>query len=129
MKNSITARLASLLAITFLPVNLLAIVVCSIIINQSSNQIQESYQRELDTAMNRMVSDLNLVEERLSDFLIRYMTELTLEGADGSMITLEMLGDYYAVWRNSGRSGMAYFYDKKTGRLYLKYTAGSYGIQ
>lgn len=128
MKRSLTAKLAGMLIGTFLPVNLLAVVVCSVIINQSFNQVQESYQRELDVGMDRMVSDLEQVEERFSNFLIAYMTELTLEEADNSIAVLEMLEDFYDVWGSSGRSGMAYLYDKESGRIYLKYTAGAYEI-
>lgn len=128
MKRSLTAKLAGMLIGTFLPVNLLAVLVCSVIINQSSNQVQESYQRELDVGMDRLVSDLEHVEERFSDFLIDYMTELTLEETDNSIAALGMLEDFYDVWGSSGRSGMAYLYDKEGGRIYLKYTAGAYEI-
>lgn len=128
MKKSLTAKLAGMLIGSFLPVNLLAVIVCSVIINQSSNQVQESYQRELDAGMDRLVSDLRSVEDRFSDFLIDYMTELTLAEADDSVAALEMLGDFYEVWGNSGRSGMAYLYDKESRRLYLRYTAGAYEI-
>ncbi len=128
MKRSLTAKLAGMLISTFLPVNVLAVIVCSIIINQSSNQVQESYQRELDAGMDRLVSDLRNVEDRFSDFLIDYMTELTLAEADNSVEALEMLGDFYDVWGSGGRSGMAYLYDKESRRLYLRYTAGAYEI-
>lgn len=128
MKRSLTAKLAGMLIGTFLPVNLLAVTVCSIIINQSSNQVQDSYQREVDAGMDRLVSDLGQVEERFSDFLIEYMTELTLEEAGNAVVALEMLEDFCDVWNSGGRSGMAYLYDKESGRLYLKYTAGTYEI-
>lgn len=128
MKRSLTAKLAGMLIGTFLPVNLLAVIVCGVIINQSSNQVQESYQRELDVGMDRLVSDLEQVEDRFSDFLIEYMTELTLEEADNSVAVLGMLEDFYDVWDSGGYSGMAYLYDKESGRIYLKYTAGAYGI-
>lgn len=128
MKRSLTAKLAGMLIGTFLPVNILAVIVCSIIIHQSSNQVQESYQRELDAGMDRLVSDLKNVEDRFSDFLIEYMTELTLAEADNSVEALEMLGDFYDVWGSGGRSGMAYLYDKESRRLYLRYTAGAYEI-
>ena len=128
MKNSISSRLAGMVLGTFLPVNLLAILVCSIIINQSSRQVQESFQRELDTGMNQLVLDLDQLEERFSGFLLNYMTELTLEQGNNSLITLEMLAELHDVWENSGRSGMVYLYDKESGRLYLKYTPSAYGI-
>lgn len=128
MKRSLTTKLAGMLIGTFLPVNLLAVTVCSIIINQSSNQVQDSYQREVDAGMDRLVSDLGQVEERFSDFLIEYMTELTLEEAGNAVVALEMLEEFCDVWNSSGRSGMAYLYDKESGRLYLKYTAGTYEI-
>ncbi|MDE6168850.1 MAG: hypothetical protein K2G28_10380, partial [Acetatifactor sp.] len=128
MKNSISSRLAGMVLGTFLPVNLLAILVCSIIINQSSRQVQESFQRELDTGMNQLVLDLDQLEERFSGFLLNYMTELTLEQGNNSLTTLEMLAELHDVWENSGRSGMVYLYDKESGRLYLKYTPSAYGI-
>lgn len=128
MKNSISSRLAGMVLGTFLPVNLLAILVCSIIINQSSTQVQESFQRELDTGMNQLVVGLDQLEERFSDFLLDYMTELTLEQGNNSLITLEMLTKLQEIWENSGRSGMVYLYDKESGRLYLKYTPSAYGI-
>lgn len=128
MKKSITARLGGMLMGTFLPLNLLAIVLCSIIIHQTSEQVQEAYQRELDTAMNGLVSDLENIEERFSGFLLRYMTELTLEEGGNPFTTLEMLEDFYGVWESSGQAGQAWLYDKEGERLYLKYTAGSYEV-
>lgn len=128
MKKSITAKLGGMLLSTFLPLNLLAIILCSIIIHQTSEQVQEAYQRELDTAMNGLVSDLENIEERFSGFLLRYMTELTLEEGGNPFTTLEMLEDFYEVWESGGRQGQAWLYDKEGKRLYLKYTAGSYEV-
>ncbi len=128
MKKSISARLGGMLISTFLPLNLLAIILYSSIINQTSNQVQEAYQRELDTAMNGLISDLKNIEERYSGFLISYMTELTLEEVGSPLTTLEMLEDFHGVWESSGRDGQAWLYDKEGERLYLKYTAGSYEI-
>ena len=128
MKKSITARLGGMLMSTFLPLNLLAIVLCSIIIHQTSEQVQEAYQRELDTAMNGLMADLENIEERFSGFLLRYMTELTLEEGGNPFTTLEMLEDFYGVWESSGQAGQAWLYDKAGKRLYLKYTAGSYEV-
>lgn len=128
MKNSISARLAGLLVITFLPVNIFAIIASSVIINQVSGRVQDSYQRETDAAMNRLMTDLDQVEERFSDFLIEYMTELTLEESGNTMTTLQMLEDLYDVWDSVGRSGMTYLYDREEEKLYLRYTAGAYGV-
>ena len=108
MKKSITAKLGGMLLSTFLPLNLLAIILCSIIIHQTSEQVQEAYQRELDTAMNGLVSDLENIEERFSGFLLRYMTELTLEEGGNPFTTLEMLEDFYEVWESGGRQGQAW---------------------
>ncbi|MCI9338114.1 MAG: carbohydrate ABC transporter permease [Lachnospiraceae bacterium] len=96
--------------------------------NLGSVIIQDAYQRELDTAMNGLVSDLENIEERFSGFLISYMTELTLEEVNNPLTALEMLEELHGVRESGGRDGMAWLYDKEGERLYLKYTAGSYEI-
>ncbi len=108
MKNSILARLGGMLISTFLPLNLLAIILYSSIINQTSNQVQEAYQREPDAAMNGLIYGLKNIGERYFSLPISYMTEMTLEEGGSPLTTLEMLEDFHRVWESSGRDGQAW---------------------
>ena len=73
-RQSLSDQLICMVMITFLPVNLLAIVVSSMILAHVSGQVKEFCQRDLDTVMDRIQEDLMETEDAFSDFLLDYMT-------------------------------------------------------
>ncbi|MCM1025535.1 MAG: histidine kinase [Roseburia sp.] len=124
--NTLSVRLAYLVTVTFLPVNLLAILVSGVIFFQASGQIRDAYQRELDTAMSRVTLGLERLEEGYSDFLVSYMTELTLASDSDPLAEIEMLGRLKELGETSGMAGAACLIDRKSGRVLARYSAGQY---
>lgn len=128
-KHTLSNQLIRMVIITFLPVNLLAVLVCGFILVQASGQVRESYQRELDTVMNQMQEDLMEAEEAFSDFLLDYMSELMLVNVSSPTVNYNMITDLSDDFEKCGGDGLYYLYDKKEDRIYLRYSRGVYAIE
>jgi len=126
--GSLSSRLAGLVLITYVPVNLFAILVVSVMLIQSSRQVQDSYQRELDTTMGRLSSDLEKLEEGYTDFLTEYMFELTVEKGSNRMATYDMLDSLHDIFESADRTGIVYLSEKMEEKLFLRYTSGAYSV-
>ena len=127
--RSLAFRLLNVLYCTFIPINILTIVMCGIIISIAATQIRNAYQNELISSMTHLTMDLDKVEENTEDFILDYMTELTLTNYTNHMTNYEMLNDLQRLFRVTNKKGLYYLYDYSDERLYLKYTSGSYGIR
>ncbi len=126
--NTLTGRLAYLVTCTFLPVNLLAIIVSGMILLQAAEQIQDARQRELDMAMNRMAVNLERLEEDFSGFLVSYMTELTLASKRNQLAEIEMLGRLKEMEGASGMAGLVWLGHKGEGRVFVRSSSGRYAV-
>lgn len=126
--RSLSGRLACLMALTYIPVNLFAILACSVMLFQSSRQVRDSYQRELDMAMTQLHSDLEKLEDRYLNLLTEYMFELTAEKGKDQLAAYGMLDDLHDMLASIDRAGIVYLYEKKEERLLLRYTAKDYAI-
>ena len=111
---------------TFLPVNIVAIVVSGMILLKSTDQIRDSYQKELDTAMASFSFSLSEMEDRIDDFTRTYLTELTLAESNDNMVVYDMLTSLKDIYQVTGMEGLMYIVDRKTGQLYLKYSNSVY---
>lgn len=127
--EKLTFRLLYVACITFLPLNLLAIAACVMVIVRASGQVQASYERELDTFMTQFGEDLGKVEDSMEDFILKYLTELTLSGGGDTMVCYEMLEDLSAGFNSAGQKGFLYLYNRDENRIFVKYPRGSYAIE
>ena len=128
MWKSLAFRLLYVVCMTFLPLNIMAIVVSGMVIWKSSEEVLYSYQRELSSSMTRFVSDLEKVDEYRDSFVLDYLTELTLADAGDNMISYQMIDDLGNIFSGSHIKGIFYLYDRMEDRLFLKYTKKAYSI-
>lgn len=126
--RSLSSRLAGLMILTYVPVNLFAILVCNVMLFQFSRQVQDSYQRELDTAMEQLSSDLVKLEDRYSDVLTEYMFELTAKKGSNQLATYGMLDSLHDIFEDIDRTGIVYLYAKEEEKMLMRYTSGAYPI-
>ncbi len=127
-RQSLSDQLICMVMITFLPVNLLAIVVSSMILAHVSGQVKEFCQRDLDTVMDRIQEDLMETEDAFSDFLLDYMTELTPLDINSPMANYDMVTDLRDTFRKSSGDGFYYLFDRKENRIYLRCSTGLYSV-
>ncbi len=125
---SLSKKLVMIVLVTFLPVNFLAVAVCSFILIQASGQVKASYQRELDQFMGEMFAVFGQIEDSFSDFLVDYMSELTIVAVRDAMADYEMITDLKSVFEDGGCRGMYFLYENGTENIYLKYSANSYAV-
>lgn len=128
MWKSLAFRLLYVVCMTFLPLNIMAIVVSGMVIWKSSEQVLDSYQRELTTSMTRFVSDLERVDEYRDSFVLEFLTELTLADASDNMVSYQMIDELGNIFSGAQMKGLFYLYDRMEDRLFLKYTKGAYSI-
>lgn len=128
-RQSLSDQLIRMVMFTFLPVNVLAIAVSSMILAKVSGQVREFCQRDLDAVMNQIQADLLETEEAFSDFFLDYLTELTLSDINSPMAAYDMLTDLHDDFKQSGGEGVYYLYDKRKDRLYLRHSAGCYPVR
>lgn len=126
--STLSGRLIWLVTATFLPVNLLAIIVSGIILLQAAEQIQDVRQREMDTVMNRVAVNLERLEEGFSGFLVSYMTELTLASGGNPFSEIEMLKRLKEIGETSGMAGLVCLADKGEDRVFVRYSSGKYPV-
>ena len=127
--KSLAFRLLYVVCATFLPLNIMAIVVSGMVIWKSSEEVLDSYQREVNTSMDRLESDLRKVDEYRDSFVLDYLNELTLAESSDNMVSYGMVRDLGEIFTGAGLQGIFYLYDRMEDRLFLKYTRGAYPIQ
>ncbi|MDO4285466.1 MAG: histidine kinase [Eubacteriales bacterium] len=126
--NSLVWRLLFVVCASFLPLNLLAIIVSGVVIWQASARVQEADQRELETVMEELGSDLARIDNGVEEFVLSYMTELTLADGSDDMISYQMSHSLKEILENGGRLGAVCLYDKMTDRLFFRYMGGTYSV-
>lgn len=133
MESGLTKRLSYrilyVVVATFLPMNVLAILVSGLVLSKSTNQFKESYQRKLDIAMDSYQYSVMEFEERYDDFVREYVDELTLTEQQDNMILYSMLNDVKDIFEVTGMVGFAYLVHKATEQEYIKYTENYYAAQ
>ena len=127
-RRSLSKKLVFIVLVTFLPVNLLAVSVCSYILIQASGQIRDSYQSELDNFVREMFTSFGQIEDCFSEFLVYYMSELTIAARRDAMTDYDMLMELQNVFEEGGCRGMYFLYENGTDKIHLKYTQGAYPV-
>lgn len=126
--RGLSFRLLCVVCATFLPLNLMAIVVSGMVIWKSSEQVLEFYQRELDDSMERFVQELNKIDDKVDGFVLEYQAELMLLDGGDNMVSYEMVGQLGKIISDAEMPGVFYLYDAQMDRLFLKYSGKDYSI-
>ena len=113
---------------SFLPLNIMAVLVSGIVIWNSSEQTVNFYQRDLNAAMMRFEMDLQKIDEQVDSFVMEYLSELTLTGGSDNMTSFQMANTLQEIFKQAGMNGVLYLYDKQEERFFVKYSSSVYSI-
>lgn len=123
-------RLLIVVLFTVLPINMISIVVSGMVFYNSTRQIRDSYQRELDSGMTYFFKLLEDMDHYYDSFVTDYLEDLTLSSdAEGdNMACYEMLDSLKTTFNYANFDGVFYLYERKSGRVYFKYNSDRYNV-
>lgn len=123
-------RLLTVVLFTVLPINMISIVVSGMVFYNSTRQIRDSYQRELDSGMTYFFKLLEDMDHYYDSFVTDYLEDLTLSSdAEGdNMACYEMLDSLKTTFNYANFDGVFYLYERKSGRVYFKYNSDRYNV-
>ena len=124
IKNSwkrLPVRLLIVVLFTVLPINIISIVVSGMVFYNSTKQIKESYQRELDSGITYFANLLKDMDHYYDSFVSDYLEDLTLStDTDGdNMDCYSMLDSLKTTYDYANFDGVFYIYVRKSGRVYF----------
>lgn len=128
MWKQLAFRMVCVVCLTFLPLNIMAIVVSGLVILKSSEQIVDFYQRELDNSMERFSAEIGKIEDRVDEFVLEYQAELMIADSSDNMVSYEMLRILGTIVSESDMKGIFYLCDRQTDHMYLKYNGRAYTL-
>lgn len=124
-------RLLTVIVLTVLPINLISIVVSGMVFFNSTEQIRDSYQRELDGGLTYFSNRLDDMDHYYDNFVTQYLEALTLgmEEETDRMVCYEMLDRLKQTYEYADFEGFFYLYDRNSRQLYLKYNSSRYTVK
>lgn len=128
IKRQLSSRLLLLVCVTFLPLNIVMLVLSTTIFVNSSYELANAWQREIQAAMDDVERDFAAIEKDVDAFVTEYLSELMLEGSD-SLMTITMANSLGDVFEDSDLPGFLFLREKATGKMYTKYDIHSVTIQ
>ncbi|MDL2301412.1 histidine kinase [Lachnospiraceae bacterium OttesenSCG-928-D06] len=128
MWKQLAFRMLCVVCMTFLPLNIMAIIVSGLVIGKSSEQIAALYQWELDSAMERFSTEIGKIEDKVDRFVLEYQGDLMIANDSDNMVSYEMLGYLGTIVMESDLRGFFYLYDSQANHLYLKYSNQVYTL-
>lgn len=128
--KKLPVRLLTVVLFTVLPINMISIVVSGMVFYNSTRQIRDSYQRELDSGMTYFFKLLEDMDHYYDSFVTDYLEDLTLSSdAEGdNMACYEMLDSLKTTFNYANFDGVFYLYERKSGRVYFKYNSDRYNV-
>lgn len=128
--RKLPVRLLIVVLFTVLPINMISIVVSGMVFYNSTRQIRDSYQRELDSGMTYFFKLLEDMDHYYDSFVTDYLEDLTLSSdAEGdNMACYEMLDSLKTTFNYANFDGVFYLYERKSGRVYFKYNSDRYNV-
>lgn len=128
MWGNLSFKLLYVVCSTFLPINIIAVTVSGLVIWKSTEQTFDSYQRDLTISMNRLEMDLIRIDEQMDEFVLEFLTELTLSDGSDLMISHEMVKNLGKIFGTTEMKGFFYLYDCRDEQLFTKFSEGTYNI-
>lgn len=128
--RKLPVRLLIVVLFTVLPINMISIVVSGMVFYNSTRQIRDSYQRELDSGMTYFFKLLEDMDHYYDSFVTDYLEDLTLSSdAEGdNMACYEMLDSLKTTFNYANFDGVFYLYERKSGKVYFKYNSDRYNV-
>ena len=127
-KRQLSSRLLLLVCATFLPLNIVMLVLSTTIFVNSSHELANAWQREIQAAMDDVERDFAAIEKDVDAFVTEYLSELMLDSSD-SLMTITMVNSLGDVFEDSDLPGFLFLREKATGKMYTKYSTHSVTIQ
>ena len=124
IKRQLSSRLLLLVCVTFLPLNIVMLVLSTTIFVNSSHELANAWHRETQAAMADVEREFAGMEKDLDAFVTEYLSELMINGND-SLMTITMVNALGDIFADSELPGFLFLREKATGRLYTKYDARS----
>lgn len=128
-RNKLADRIVAIVLTTFLPLNLVAIMIAGIVVNKATEQIMDSYQRDLDFYMERFDEHLAVINLGINTILTEYQMELTLSNTSDAVNSMEMLQTMQKALDESELTGFYFLYDKISDRFMFKYSENRYSYR
>ena len=128
IKRQLSSRLLLLVCATFLPLNIVMLVLSTTIFVNSSHELANAWQREIQAAMDDVERDFAAIEKDVDAFVTEYLSELMLDSSD-SLMTITMVNSLGDVFEDSDLPGFLFLREKTTGKMYTKYSTHSVTIQ
>ena len=124
--RTLSGRFVVILCVTFLPLGVLAVVVASAVVRISAQKVYDAYERELESAFDPLQERLFGVEERLDDFVLAHITELTSKSRNDEVLNYKMIKELETIHAMQQMEGVVYLFDRRRSSIYTKYNYETY---
>lgn len=122
LTRSLTPRILMAIMVIFLPVCFLSIFTAGIVMTRSTEQIVESFERELAVDMGRLEQNMKVAKTDMDRFVSTYLSELSSRGTYvNEATTMDMLKELDGILEHTSLPGYLYLYNLSTGKIYIKY--------
>lgn len=113
-------RILVAVAVTFLPIIILAIAICGISLFSTAAMMQQSYQRELNQMMVTLSDNLENARMKYENALKSYEDQMEQEDGYEEATSYDIIYDLKQIFKESNWTGVTYVYNRNTGELLMQ---------
>ena len=113
-------RILVAVAVTFLPIIILAIAICGISLFSTAAMMQQSYQRELNQMMVTLSDNLENARMKYENALKSYEDQMEQEDGYEEATSYDITYDLKQIFKESNWTGVTYVYNRNTGELLMQ---------
>lgn len=113
---NLSQRILVAVAVTFLPIIIIAVTICGISLFSTASMMQQSYQRELNQIMVTLSDNLENARMKYEQILNTYEDKMDAEEYDDT-VSYEIAYELKQIFRESNWTGITYVYNRNTGEL------------
>ncbi len=123
-------RLITIICITVIPINILAIRLSSIAVEESRERVLTSYEKEFDVFMNREMALFGKLDDWYMDFIGEYLEDITVARYFSPVTSVNIVQDLGYALNMYGINGFISLEEKMgDGRMYVKGTKNLYTLE
>lgn len=124
--KSLAKRQLIVVCNTYIPIIVITIAVSFLVIWNSTNQLGYYSQKELDSALVNLETQLNKVDDWTRALILKRMNELMLDGRGDAMASYQIVQELGSIYSACDVKGVIYLYDKAEERFYVNYGVDLY---
>lgn len=113
---NLSQRILVAVAVTFLPIIIIAVTICGISLFSTASMMQQSYQRELNQIMVTLSDNLENARMKYENILSSYEDSMNAEDYDDTL-SYDIAFELKQIFRESNWTGITYVYNRNTGEL------------